>query len=80
MLRNAFAVTSLMVGLALATAPAVSADPPYRNCRRPTPTVATTSRPMTRPTALSSTATATDSHASPTRAELQFPTSSLVQR
>ena len=32
MLRNAFAVTSLMVGLALATAPAVFADPPYRNC------------------------------------------------
>ena len=71
MLRNAFAVTSLMVCLALATAPAVSADPPYRNCRRPTPTVATTSRPMTRPTALSSTATATatDSHASPTSAD-----------
>jgi hypothetical protein len=69
MLRNAFAVTSLMVVLALATAPAVFADPPYRNCRRPTLTVAATSRPMTLPTALSSTATATDSHASPTRAD-----------
>jgi hypothetical protein len=32
MLRTAFAVTSLMVGIGLATAPAALADPPYRNC------------------------------------------------
>ena len=32
MLRAAFAITSLMVGIGLATAPAALADPPYRNC------------------------------------------------
>ena len=32
MLRTAFAITSLMVGIGLATAPAALADPPYRNC------------------------------------------------
>lgn len=32
MLRTAFVVTSLMVGIGIATAPAALADPPYRNC------------------------------------------------
>lgn len=32
MLRTACAITSLMVGIGLATAPAALADPPYRNC------------------------------------------------
>ena len=32
MLRTAFAITSLMVGIGLVAAPAALADPPYRNC------------------------------------------------
>jgi hypothetical protein len=32
MLRTALAITSLMVGIGTATAPAALADPPYRNC------------------------------------------------
>jgi hypothetical protein len=31
-LRTAFAITSLMVGIAFVTAPVALADPPYRNC------------------------------------------------
>jgi Excalibur calcium-binding domain len=32
MLRTAFAVTAVIVGAGIATAPATLADPPYRNC------------------------------------------------
>jgi hypothetical protein len=32
MLRTAFAITTLVVGIGIAIAPAALADPPYRNC------------------------------------------------
>lgn len=31
-MRTAFAITSVVVGMGLATAPTALADPPYRNC------------------------------------------------
>jgi Excalibur calcium-binding domain len=33
MLRNSFAITSLIVAAGIVTAPPASADPPYRNCK-----------------------------------------------
>jgi hypothetical protein len=33
MLRNTFAIVSLVAGLGLVTAPGASADPPYKNCK-----------------------------------------------
>ncbi len=68
MLRNAFAITSLIVAAGIATAPGATADPPYRNCKEAHADGRYNIHRLTRHTDRNWTGTATVSLANPTEA------------